>query len=311
MPLHTIHRPPTLDAVVGNESVMLSLKSVLARENDKPHTFLFTGPSGCGKTTMARILKSELECSNSDFYLYNASNTRGIDSIREIQENCQFAPMSGKVKLFCLEECHQLTGPAQESLLMLIEEPPAHVYFVFTTTDPDKLKPTLKRRCHSYEMKPLNDAQLNQLINRTLQQEGVGSFPEDVIAKIVSVCDGSPGKALNLLDTVIDIQDDAQALQTIEDAVVSESSVAEIARMLLSGRGQWVSIAKMIDSLSGEPESLRRAFLGYFNKVLTNSTGPKADKTAEIMMEFIEPVFNSGLPGLKLEIYLALKSSLN
>ena len=204
MPLHTIHRPATLDDIIGNESVVDSLRSVLARDKDKPHSFLFTGPSGTGKSTLAKILKTELNCSNSDFYLFNSSNQRGIETIRDIIDSCQFAPMSGEVKLFVLEEFHQVTGPAQEALLVTLEEPPSHVYFVLCTTESDKLKPTIKRRCHHYEMKPLNTIELNTLIIRTLEKEGINEFPENVINKIISVCDGSPGKALNLLDTVID-----------------------------------------------------------------------------------------------------------
>lgn len=260
-------------------------------------------------STLARILKTELGCSDSDYYLYNASNTRGIDSIRDIQDTCQFAPMNGKIKLFHMEECHMWTPQAMESILVLLEEPPDHVYFVLCTTEPDKLKPTIKRRCHSYEVKPLNTIQLNKLINRTLQSEGVTTFPEEVIQKIISVCDGSPGKALNLLDTVIDLSDDEQAFKAIDEATVSESNIAEIARMLLSGRGQWQSIAKMIDGLSGEPESLRYAFLGYFSKVLLNSKPGQEERISEIMLPFMDSIMYSGKGGLIMEIYFAFRAS--
>jgi DNA polymerase-3 subunit gamma/tau len=309
MPLHTTHRPASLDDIIGNESVVDSLKSVLAREKDKPHSYLFTGNAGCGKTSLSRILKTELGCSDSDYSLYNSANLRGIDTVRDIQDSCQFAPMNGKIKLFSLEECHQLTGPAQEALLVLLEEPPDHVYFVLCTTEPEKLKPTIKRRCHSYEVKPLNTIQLNKLINRTLQQENVTTFPEEVIQKIISVCDGSPGKALNLLDTVIDLTNDDQAFKAIDEATVSESNIAEIARMLLSGRGQLQSIAKMIDGLSGEPESLRYAFLGYFSKVLLNSKPGQEDRISEIMLPFMDSIMYSQKGGLVMEIYLAFRAS--
>ena len=312
MPLHTTHRPSKLDDIVGNESVVDSLRSVLARDKDKPHSFLFTGIPGSGKTTLSRIIKSELGCSDSDFYLYNSSNTRGIDSIREIQDSCQFAPMNGNVKLYSMEECHMWTPQAAESILVLLEEPPEHVFFVLCTTEPEKLKKSIIRRCHHYEMKPLNTIELNTLIIKTLEKEGINEFPENVISKIISVCDGSPGKALNLLDTVIDAVtdtvNDEQAFRIIEDATVSESNIAEIARVLINGNGHWFDIARMIEGLSGEPESLRRAFLGYLGKVLLN---PKSnhDHIAEMMMVFSENLFNSGKPGLSLEIYLAFKTS--
>jgi DNA polymerase III delta prime subunit len=272
----------------------------------------FTNGFVSHNSTMSKILKNELGCSDSDFYVYNSSNTRGIDSIREIQDNCQFAPMNGNVKLYSMEECHMWTPQAMESILVLLEEPPSHVYFVLCTTESDKLKPTIKRRCHHYEMKPLNTIELNTLIIRTLEKEGINEFPENVINKIISVCDGSPGKALNLLDTVIDAVtdtvNDEQAFKIIEDASVSESNIAEIVKVLMNGNGQWSSIARMIEGLSGEPESLRRAFLGYLGKVLLN---PKSnhDHIAEMMMIFAEPVFNTSKPGLALEIYFAFKSS--
>lgn len=311
MPLHTIYRPHNLSEIIGNESVVDSLKSVLAREKDIPHCYMFVGPGGCGKSTFARILKEELGCSDADFYHYNAASkkSRGIDAVANIEDSMQYGPISGKIKIFHCEESHQFTPQAQESLLDMTEEPPSYVYFILCTTEPDKLKPTLIRRFHKYEVKPLNTIQLNKLINRTLEQEGVTTFPEEVIQKIISVCDGSPGRALNLLDTVIDLADDDQAFKAIEESTVSESNIAEIARMLLSGRGQWQSIAKMIDGLSGEPESLRYAFLGYFNKVLLNSKPGQEERISEIMIPFMDSIMYSGKGGLTMEIYLAFSAS--
>jgi len=309
MPLHTVHRPTKFDEIIGNENVIASLQSVLSREKDKPHSFLFTGPSGCGKTTCARILKDELDCSNSDFYLYAASNTRGIDTIRDIIDNCQFAPMNGDVKLFIMEECHMWTPQAAESILVFLEQPPEHVFMVLCTTNPEKLKTTLKRRCHTSEMKPLLLPQILKLLESVLEKEGVSEFPDDVLVKIADVCNGSPGIALNLLDTVVDIPNDETAFQAIEDATMSEANIAQIAQVLIAGNGQWKDIALMIKSLSGEPESLRYAFLGYFNKVLLNEK-KNTNRVAEILTVFMEPVMYSGAGGLTTEIYLAWKASI-
>jgi len=104
MSLYQTHRPTTLDEVVGNKSIKESLESVLSRE-DKPHAFLFTGPSGTGKTTFSRIIKDMLECSEEDFYEYNSANTRGIDTIREIAQNCHYSALISKVKVYLLDEC--------------------------------------------------------------------------------------------------------------------------------------------------------------------------------------------------------------
>lgn len=309
MPLQTVHRPKTLDDIAGNESIVESLKSVLSRETDVPHSYMFVGPAGCGKSTFARIIKNELGCSDSDFYLFNNSNLRGIDTIRDIEEAMQYSPINGPVKIFNLEECHMLTGPAQESLLVKLEEPPDHVFIILCTTEPQKLKPTIIRRCHKYEVKPLDESQLNKLLNSVLIKEDLASFPDKILNKIVEVSNGSPGRALNLLDTIIDMTDDDRALQALEDASVSESNIAEIARKLLSGNSKWLDIAYCIKGLSGDPESLRYAFLGYFRTVLLNSSGKKADQAAGIQMEFVDSVMYSGAGGLALEIYLAWKAS--
>lgn len=307
MPLHTIHRPKSFDTFIGNDSVVESLVSVLDRKTDTPQSFMFTGPPGTGKSTCMKILKNELNCSDSDFHLYTSSNTRGIDTIREIIDNSSFSPMFGDVKIVVLEECHQLTGPAQESLLVILEEPPPYLYFILCTTDPGKLKVSLKRRCHISEMKPLSHLEIKTVLNNVLKKEGIEEYPEEILDKIASSCDGSPGVALNLLDTIIDIQDNDIALKAIEDSTVTESNIAEIARMLLSGKGKWQNIAEMINGLSGEPESLRYAFLNYFNKVLLNNGN---NRTAAMMMPFLEPCMYTGKAGLTHAIYMAWCESL-
>ncbi len=314
MPLQTVHRPETFEAISGNENVIASLQSVLSREKDKPHVYLFTGGAGLGKTSLAFILKDMLNCSESDFYYYASANTRGVETIRSIIDNCQFAPMNGDVKYFIMEEAHGITGVALNALLKFLEFPPEHVYISFCTSEPDKLgnpqqRAALKRRCHHSEMKPLLLPEILKLLESVLEKEGVSEFPDDVLVKIADVCNGSPGMALNLLDSVIDVQDDETAFQVIEDATVSEANIAQIAQVLIAGNGQWQSIAKMIKGLSGEPESLRYAFLGYFNTVLLNK-GKDTDRIAEIMLQFLEPCMYSGVGGLTFAIYMAWKASI-
>jgi len=308
MPLHLTYRPKNLDEIFGNENAIESLRSVLNREDDIPHSFLFTGPAGTGKSSLAKILQNELNCADCDFFNINTASSRGIDTIRDIIDSSQFAPMTGKIKIFLLEEVHGLTSQAFESLLVLLEDPPKHVVLILCTTELVKIKPTIRRRCHHTELKPLPLPQIKKLLKLVLEKENVSEFPDTVLEKIANVCNGSPGQALNLLDTVIDVTDDATALKAIEDATVSEANIAEIARVLLSGRGQWLSIAKLIKGLSGEPESLRYAFLGYFNTVLLG--GKNSDQVAAIMMPFMETIIYSSKAGLTMAIYFAFKASI-
>jgi len=313
LPLHTKHRPATLDEIVGNESVIASLQSVLTREKDRPHVYLFTGDAGTGKTTLAFIIKDILNCSESDFYYYNTANTRGVQTIRAIIDNCQFAPMNGDIKFFVMEEAHGITKDALDALLKFLEFVPEHVYFAFCTSEPERWHPkkraALKRRCHTSEMKPLLLPEILKLLESILEKEGVKEFPDDVLVKIADVCNGSPGMALNLLDTVIDIADNETAFLAIESATVSEANIAQIAQVLIAGNGQWKDVATLVKGLSGEPESLRYAFLNYFNKVLLGR-GKDTDRIAEILNIFCEPIMYSSHGGLTTEIYLAWKASI-
>ncbi len=304
MPLHTVYRPRNFEEFVGNKDLLFSLESVLSREEDVPHSYLFSGPSGAGKTTLAYILQSELNCDDTDFHMYNSANTRGIDTIRKIGENCKFAPNVGDKKIYLMDEAHGITGAGAEALLLLLEEPPPHVYFILCTSKPEKLDIALKRRCHHYEVKPLMKAQTIKLLNSILEKEEIEGFSEDVIERIASTCNGSAGIALNLLDTVIDITDNKDALNAINNTTVSESDVAEIARALLQ-QEQWVGIAKKIKGLSGDPESLRRAFLGYFSAVLLGNTSPKMVSAIMLALSDNTLTMHSGKAGLTLALYLA------
>ena len=105
MPLHLNHRPPSLESFLGNEPIKDSLTSIFTRDKDIPHAYLLHGPSGMGKTTLGRIISTMLGCSEMDFREYNTSNTRGIDTIREIIANSHYAPTDGDVKVYLLEEC--------------------------------------------------------------------------------------------------------------------------------------------------------------------------------------------------------------
>jgi|2_EtaG_2_1085320.scaffolds.fasta_scaffold01430_8 DNA polymerase-3 subunit gamma/tau len=302
MPLHTTYRPKTLKEFFGNDAIVKSLKSVLDRKKDKPHSFLFTGPSGCGKTTLARILKHELKCDDMDFYSYNAANTRGIDTIREINEKKSFRPMSGKIKIYMLEECHQITGAGIEAMLDMIEEPPSHVFFILCTTEPEKLKVTLKRRCHHYEVQPLFRNEMNQLIDRILDIEKA-KIEKLVKDKIVSLANGSAGMALKMLDSVIDMDDEEQAIDALESTTVSEAEVIELCRELVKGRS-WKKIKEILKGIKGEPESIRYAVLGYMNSVMLNNGG---GDVAEVQSCFMDSYIYCGKAGLVQSCYLACR----
>ena len=275
MTLNVDYRPMSLDEVAGNEVGIESLRSKLMCD-DVPKSYFFTGAPGCGKTTLAYVIKEELKISDFDFHEYDAANTRGIDTIREIKSNIAKAPLDGSRKLYLLDECHQVTGTAMEALLKMLEKPPNHVIIVMCTSEPEKIKPnTLKavrRRCFELELKTLTRGKILSLLKEILEAEEVSDFPDTILKKIATSCWCSPGQALSLLQAVIDMEDEEDAVEVIENQVTSEEKVMKLCGILIDDRlscnNKWSEIKKMLPNISGDAESIRYAICGYFNTVI-------------------------------------------
>ncbi len=304
MPLHIDYRPQNLDEVFGNDAIKTSLKSVLARE-DRPHAYLFTGGSGMGKTTFGRIIKDMLGCSESDYYEFNTANSRGIDTVREISQNVVYAPLEGSCKVFLLDECHQFTGPAANALLKVLEDTPKHVYFILCTTDPDKLIKTIITRCSTYQVQALKDKEMSALIDWVLECEEK-KISKEVQKEIVRVAEGCARQALVILDQVVDITDEKEALASIAAVSVGEAEVVDICRALI-GKESWNNVREKVKLVLAktEPEKLRYAILGYFSAVLLNSK--QNDRASEIIDLFSENTYSTGKAGVVNMIYLATK----
>ena len=307
-PLHIDLRPSSLNDIYGNDSIKTSLESIFSRKKDFPHAYLFTGPSGCGKTTFGRIIASLLQCGEDDLSEYNVANMRGIDTVREIDQYCRYAPSSGKVKVYILDEIHRVTIDFMNALLKLLEDAPSHVYFILATTEPEKLLPTIHTRCSTYQVKPLLNTTMKQFLSDIVIGEGINDFPVKVIDKIIQASEGSPRQALVILDQVIDIVDEDAALNAISSFIPEDiRELKEVYQILLekSSPDKWDRIRATIKAIDLEPEKVRRATLGYFSAVLLNSKGN--DKAAEILGCFIDTWFHTGKSGMIRSFYYSAK----
>jgi len=298
MSLYVKHRPADFDGVLGNEGVVQAISTLVTKE-DAPHSYLLTGPTGCGKTTIGRIMVNLLGCSGMDFMEVDSADFRGIDTIRDIRRQAQFAPMESRCRVWLLDECHKMSGDAQSALLKILEDTPAHVYFILCTTDPQKLLPTIKGRCSQFQVNTLQEKQIISLLRRVVKAEGE-NLQKAVYEQIAMDSQGHPRNALTILEQVLSVPEE-QRLEMAQQTAAVQSQAIELCRALFENGPSWKKVSSILAGLTDQdPEGVRRMVLAYCNSVLLKSDNPKAGLVMEM---FIEPFYNTGFPGLTYACY--------
>ena len=299
------YRPQNFEEIFGNEITVKSLKTLLKRRHGFPTAFLFHGPRGCGKTTLGRLVAQEMGCGGIDFKEFNMANTRGIDTVRQVDRSARLAPLDGDIKVYFFDEAHMLTGVAEEGLLKLLEEPPKHCLFILCTTEPQKLLPTTKSRCTDFKVSLLDPILIKELLKWVCEEEGV-EIDGNAIKKIASSCGGSPREALIILDKVIDIEDKNELLETIDHISLNEDKIIDLCRLMSKReKSKWPEVAKIITVLldEHEPESIRYAILGYMASVLLKKKDDA--RLAGIMDYFFDSYRERGRAGLVFSCYMS------
>ncbi|HHX84317.1 MAG TPA: DNA polymerase III subunit gamma and tau, partial [Actinomycetales bacterium] len=224
MALYRKYRPASFAEVVGQEHVTEPL-SVALSSGRINHAYLFSGPRGCGKTSSARILARSLNCEQGptadpcgvcescvalapggpgtlDVTELDAASHGGVDDTRDLRERAFFAPASSRYRVLIIDEAHMVTTAGFNALLKIVEEPPEHLIFVFATTEPEKVLPTIRSRTHHYPFRLLTPSAMRGLVERICDQEGVAVEPT-VLPLVIRAGGGSPRDTLSVLDQLM------------------------------------------------------------------------------------------------------------
>lgn len=316
--LHTTYRPCRIDEMVGHETNKNVIRGNLD-SNKVPHSYLFTGPPGCGKTTCARILALGLNCENTDkascpcvtecsscksILNHNSMDTQEINvgaygnkgDVVGLIEAMPDAPFSSKYKVIIFDEAHKLTPAAQDALLKIIEDGYDHVYFIFCTNEPERLKGAFIDRCNIMHFGKISIDLLCEMLKNVCEFEGM-EYNQEVLNYISKESTGVPRRSLVWLKQVNDEGTwTLEAAKEITGIFVDEGSaeIIELCRVLL--KGKWKESIKTYEKLKKvPPESVRVAVEGYFTGCLKRAKNYAIGRQHSKILDAISvPIFQTG-----------------
>src|SRR3989454_3149564 len=257
------YRPRRFADVVGQEHVTQTLANAIEQKRIA-HAYLFCGPRGTGKTTIARIFAKCLNCTGGpkvdfddsdekcreiaegrsiDVLEIDGASNNGVEQVRELRETCKYAPASSKFKIYIIDEVHMLSTAAFNALLKTLEEPPAHVKFMFATTDPEKLLPTILSRCQRFDLRRIPVALIVKQLAHIARLEKV-KVEDAALHAIARGAEGGMRDAESALDQLI----------SFCGREIAESDV--LSMFGLTAQGQVIALARGI--LQGETEAVLR-----------------------------------------------------
>ena len=291
-------RPKSFETLVGQDHVVRALTNAL-EQNRLHHAYLFTGTRGVGKTTLARILAKSLNCETGisakpcgvcnacteidkgrfvDLIEVDAASNTQVDAMRDLLDNAQYAPTSGRFKVYIIDEVHMLSKSAFNAMLKTLEEPPAHVKFILATTDPQKVPVTVLSRCLQFNLRQMAGTSITGHLQNILSQEHI-QFEPTALHLIARAAAGSMRDALSLTDQAI-----AYGGQTVNEAevramlgAIDQSYLYQLLDALLANDGgSLINQAKLMEERSISFEAALNDFAQLLHQIAIAQTVPES-----------------------------------
>ncbi|NDE47342.1 MAG: DNA polymerase III subunit gamma/tau, partial [Betaproteobacteria bacterium] len=297
------YRPRTFAELVGQEHVVKTLSNAIA-EGRLAHAFLFVGPRGIGKTSTARILAKALNCSKGprvdfdpdedickeiaegrslDVLEIDGASNRGINEIKDLRESVPYAPARGKFKIYIIDEVHMLTGEAFNALLKTLEEPPAHVKFIFATTEVQKLPATILSRCQRFDLRRIPDPVVAAHLRKIADAEKI-KITDEALVLIARQAEGGLRDAESALEQLVSFAGKSITLDHVLEVfgLAGPIETRSLASAILAGDAE-AALAKIHDFKARHRDPLRVAhdLARHFRNLLLLQIAP-AEAEAEL-----------------------------
>jgi DNA polymerase-3 subunit gamma/tau len=292
------YRPQVFDDILGQNHVVQTLKNAIEQQR-LAHAYLFVGPRGTGKTSTARVLAKALNCvhgptvnpcgvcdscreisqgNSLDVLEIDGASNNSVDQVRELRENVRFAPVRGKFKIYIVDEVHMLTPQAFNALLKTLEEPPAHVKFVFATTEPHKVLPTILSRCQRFDLRRIPALIIAKHLTFIAEKEGI-HLDSDAAAAIAVAAEGGLRDAESMLDQLVAFCGNKIGEKEVLEVfgLTSEHIVVDLIRAVLhQNASQALSVTHQQAEAGKDLSKLLADVLGFLRNLLVYQIDPQS-----------------------------------